>query len=164
MLNNIRVIGIDPGYERLGLAIIEKQSNGLETLISSDCIETSPKTAHSERLLYISRSIDNFIEKYQPKIIAIETLFFNTNQKTAIKVAEARGVVISRSAYYGLDLYEFSPLQIKQAITGYGRCEKKQLISILPRIIQINKKIKHDDEFDAIAIGLTCTATIKNIS
>lgn len=162
MKSSIKVIGIDPGYERLGIAVIEKKLNDKEILIFSNCIKTSPKDPQSKRLLYISKSIDECIEKYKPKVMALETLFFNTNQKTAVKVAEARGVVMSRAAFYGLDMYEFNPLQVKQAITGYGRCEKRQIISTLPHIIKIDKEIHYDDEYDAIAVGLTCTAVLRN--
>ena len=163
MLNNIRVMGIDPGYERLGIAVIEKELKGLETLVFSECIKTSPKDPQSKRLFHISNSVDDCIEKHKPTVMALETLFFNTNQKTAVKVAEARGVIISRAGFYGLDVYEFSPLQVKQAITGYGRCEKRQIISTLPHIIKIDKEIRYDDEFDAIAVGLTCTAVLRNV-
>ncbi len=163
MLNNIRVIGIDPGYERLGVAVIEKTVKGEEFLVFSDCIKTSPKKSQAERLLILSESIDKCIEKYKPDFMAIESLFFNTNQKTVIRVAEARGVIISRAAFHKIKIYEFNPLQIKQAITGYGKCEKNQLISTLPHIIKIEKTITHDDEFDAIAVGLTCTAVLRTV-
>ena len=163
MPNNIRIIGIDPGYERLGVAIIEKTEKGEELLVFSDCIKTSPQKTQAERLLILSESIDDCIKKYKPNFMAIESLFFNTNQKTVIKVAESRGVVISRAAFHKIKVYEFNPLQVKQAITGYGRCEKKQLISTLPHIIKINKEITHDDEFDAIAVGLTCTAVLRTV-
>lgn len=155
-----KVIGIDPGYEKLGVAIIERDANGKESLVFSICIETSRKMKHSERLLCISDSVDRCIKEYEPEIMAVESLFFNTNQKTMSKVAEARGVVISRAAFYGLEVQEFTPLEIKQAITGYGRSNKKQIISMVPNIIKLEKKIKHDDEYDAIAIGLTCTAVL----
>jgi crossover junction endodeoxyribonuclease RuvC len=95
--------------------------------------------------------------------MAIESLFFNTNQKTVIRVAEARGVIISRAAFHKIKIYEFNPLQIKQAITGYGKCEKQQLISTLPHIIKIKKTITYDDEYDAIAVGLTCTAVLRTV-
>ena len=153
-----RVIGIDPGYERLGLAVLERHQNENDTLVFSDCIKTSPKQKHSERLLHISVSLDRYIEEYKPNVLAIESIFFNTNQKTVTKVSEARGVVISRAAFFGLEVCEFNPLQIKQAVTGHGRSDKKQVISMVSKIVKIDKKIEHDDEYDAIAIGLTCLA------
>ncbi len=159
----VRVIGIDPGYERLGVAVIEKPNKGKEFLIFSDCFKTSPKKPHSERLLLLSNFIDNCLNQYKPDIMALESLFFNTNQKTAVKVAEARGVILSRAAHFDVETIEINPLQVKMAITGYGRCEKRQMISNIPRIIKIEKKITYDDEFDAIAVGLTCTAALKTL-
>ncbi len=159
--NKVRVIGIDPGYERLGVAIIEKDPKGKEFLVFSNCFKTSSKSPQAERLLFLSQAIDGCIEKYQPAIMALESLYFNTNQKTATRVAEARGVMMSRAASFGLEVVEFNPLQVKQAITGYGRCQKNQIKATLPHIIKIEKKIKHDDEFDAIAIGLTCVAVLR---
>ncbi|MGM0629153.1 MAG: crossover junction endodeoxyribonuclease RuvC [Patescibacteria group bacterium] len=160
MLHKTKFIGIDPGYERLGMAIIERGEKGEESLIFSSCIETPPQKKHSERLLGISNAVDRCIKEHKPEIMAIESLFFNTNQKTMSKVAEARGVVISRAAFYKIEVHEFTPLEIKQAITGYGRSNKKQVISMLPNIIKVKKEIKHDDEYDAIAVGLTCTAVL----
>ncbi len=159
--NSVRVIGIDPGYERLGVAVLEKPDTGKEFLVFSDCFRTSPKTPQAERLLFLSDSIDRCVEKYKPTVMALATLFFNTNQKTAVRLAEARGVIMSRAAFFGLNILEFSPLQVKQAITGYGRCEKKQLMATIPHIIKVEKKIQYDDEFDAIAVGLTCTAVLR---
>lgn len=154
--SDICVIGIDPGYGRLGIAVIKKEKNKQEVLIYSCCVETCPKKEHSERLFYISNAVDDCIKKHKPDLLAVESIFFNTNKKTVLKVAEARGVIISRAAFFGVEVHEFSPLQVKLAITGYGRSSKNQIINTLPRIIKIEKEIKHDDEYDAIAVGLTC--------
>ena len=93
--------------------------------------------------------------------MAIETLFFNSNQMTAMKVAEARGVALYESSKLGLEVFEYTPLQIKIAVTGYGRSDKKQMIDMICRLVTIEKEIKHDDEYDAIASAITCFAIEK---
>lgn len=148
------IIAIDPGYERMGVAILEK-GTGKEVLLFSDCVKTSATLPHEERLKIIGNSINSLIEKYKPEAMAIETLFFKTNAKTAMKVSEARGVMLYEAARNNLKLGEFTPLQIKVAVTGYGKSEKDQVTMMVRKLIQINKEIKHDDEYDAIAVGLT---------
>lgn len=148
----MKIIAIDPGYERLGVAILEK--NTKEELIFSDCIQTKSSLPHPERLAIIQKSLEKIIEEYKPEALSIETLFFNTNQKTVMNVAEARGVIISTCATKGLEVFEVSPLQVKVAVTGHGRSDKNAVIKMIPLLIKISKKIKFDDEYDAIAVGL----------
>jgi len=150
----MKIIAIDPGYERLGIAIIEKQ-NGKEILLYSECFKTSSKIKHEERLRLIGEEIEKIIKKYQPEALAIETLFFKTNAKTAMKVSESRGVIMYEAAKNGLKVTEFTPLQIKVAVTGYGKSEKEQVTSMVQKLIKIPKILKYDDEYDAIAVGLT---------
>ncbi len=154
----MRIISIDPGFERLGIAIIEKELPKKEELVYSECFKTSAKLPHAERLNLIGKRIHEMIAEYSPKALAIEKLFFNTNTSTALGVAEARGVVLYESASAGLNIFEYTPLQIKIAVSGYGRSDKKQMMSMIPRLMSIKKKITSDDEFDAIACGLTCFA------
>jgi crossover junction endodeoxyribonuclease RuvC len=156
-MQNNRVLAIDPGFERLGIAILDK-----DKLLYSDCFKTSPKDNFYVRLRQIGEEISRIIDIYEPTACAIETLFFETNKKTAMKVAEARGVVAYEAARRILPIFEFSPLQIKVAITSHGRSDKKQIIFMVPKLIKIDKEIKHDDEYDAIAIGLTYFSTVKN--
>jgi crossover junction endodeoxyribonuclease RuvC len=153
------ILSIDPGYERLGIAILEKNPKEKEVLLYSECFKTSSKLPHHERLLLIGERVNEIIKKWKPKALSIEKLFFNTNQKTALSVAEARGVVVYEAMSAGLSIFEYTPLQIKIAVTGYGRSEKKQIMSMIPKLIKVDKKISSDDEFDAIAIGLTLFAT-----
>jgi len=159
----MKIISIDPGYERIGVAVIEK-TNHQEELIYSDCFKTSPKSPITERFLSIGKEIERVIKKYEPEAMAIETLFFNSNQKTAMNVSEARGIIIYQALSRGLDVFEYTPLQIKIAITGYGRGDKKQITQMLKHLIKIEKNIKHDDEYDAIAVGLTHLACHKHPS
>ena len=153
------IISIDPGYERLGIAILEKNGGGKEKLLYSDCFKTSPKDPFEERLVLIGKEVKKLIEEYKPEALAIENLFFENNQKTAMHVAETRGVLMYEAVSHGLTLHEFTPLQIKAAVTGSGRADKKQVISMIGRLVVIEKEIKHDDEYDAIACGLTFFAT-----
>ncbi len=154
----MKILAIDPGYERLGVAILEKIPNNKEVLVFSDCFKTSSKLSHDERLKNIGAEIERLIQEYQPEVLAIETLFFQTNTKTALKVAEARGVILYEAAKIGLKIREFNPLEIKVAVTGYGKSDKNQVTTMVKRLIKINKEPKHDDEYDAIAVGLTCLA------
>lgn len=157
----MRILGIDPGYERLGIAVVEKVK-GKETLLFSSCFKTPSSDIFENRLLAISKEIHRVIKKYSPDIMSIETLFFNTNKKTAMRVSEARGVVINEAASFGLEVFEYSPLQIKVALTGYGRAEKSQIMFMIGKLLFLDTSKKIDDECDAIAAALTHTASIRN--
>lgn len=156
----MRILGIDPGYERLGIAVVEKRENK-DFLVYSECFQTSKNTNFHERLLLIGNRIEEIIKIHQPDTLAIETLMFNTNQKTAMNVAEARGVVLFQAIKNGLSVFEYTPLQIKIAITGYGRSDKNQVTEMVKRLIQTEKKTVMDDEYDAIATAITCFASYK---
>lgn len=159
----MRIIAIDPGYERIGIAILEKNTGGKETLLFSECLKTSPKEKHEKRLKTIGDEIGSLIKKYRPEALAIETLFFETNAKTAMKVSEARGVILYEAGKNGLTVAEYTPLQIKAAVTGYGKSDKNQVIFMVEKLIKIPKPIKYDDEYDAIACGLTYFACCRSI-
>lgn len=151
----MRILSIDPGYERLGLAIVEKKEKQKEKLVYSDCFKTDSKDPFNKRLKEIGEEIERIIEKYKPEALAIESLFFNSNQKTALNVSEVKGIIKYIALKNKLEIKEFTPLQIKIACTGYGRSTKDQITTIVCNLISINKEIKHDDEYDAIAIALT---------
>lgn len=155
-----RVLGIDPGYERLGISVIEKTNHG-EVLVFSDCITTQKEESPAIRLQTIADACKKIIEEYKPDALGIESLFFNNNQKTAIRVAEARGVVMVEASRHNMKVFEYTPSQIKVAVTGHGQSDKKQVMSMLPRLIKIEKEILFDDEYDAIAVALTCLACEK---
>ncbi|MFA6158515.1 MAG: crossover junction endodeoxyribonuclease RuvC [Candidatus Paceibacterota bacterium] len=157
----MRIIAIDPGYERLGIAVLERLPRQKETLIYSDCFKTSAKIPHAERLGLVGKELARVISEYAPRALCLESLFFSENKKSAIAVAEARGVILYQAAAHNLPVYEYGPGQIKVAVTGYGKSDKRQVISMVPRLISIEKEIKHDDEYDAIAVGLTCFAIEK---
>lgn len=157
----MKIISIDPGYERLGIAILDKEKSEKESLVFSECFKTSSKEKHPERLAKIQTRIIALINEYKPKELAIETLFFNSNQKTALLVAETRGTIISTSKNAGLEIFEYSPQEIKIAVTGNGKSDKNAMMKMLPLLIKINSEIKYDDEYDAIACGITHLSSSK---
>lgn len=158
----MRILGIDPGFERLGIAVLEKnKADRKERILFSECFKTEARLPFSERLNLIGGRIRNVIKDHKPDILAIETLFLNTNQKTVMRVAEARGVVIYEAAHAGLRIFEASPPQIKVATTGYGKADKAQIIKMVKMLIDVDEKKKSDDELDAIAIALTAFAHLR---
>ena len=174
----MRILGIDPGFERLGVAILEKPAFAKgygrakkEKVVFSECFKTSAKLEFAERLNLIGAEIRKIIKKYKPEVLAIETLFLNTNQKTVMRVAEARGVVVYEAARAGLKVFEASPPQIKMATTGYGRANKEQIIKMVKILVDVEKNRTRqrngqasDDELDAIAIALTAFAHLSTVS
>lgn len=154
----MRVLAIDPGYERLGIAVLEKSAAGKIELIFSECFQTPKTSLFTERLHSVGVELRDVIKKYSPQAVAIESLFFTNNQKTAMHVAEVRGVIMYEAMNHELQFAEYTPGQIKNAVTGDGRADKKQIFSMVPRLVKIDRKIKFDDEFDAIAIGITFLA------
>ncbi len=147
------ILGIDPGYDRVGIAVIENRS-----LLYSECLLTSQKDDFYTRLKNIGLRIREIIEQYSPQILAIESLFITKNHKTAMKVAEARGVISYEARIAGMNIYEFSPPQIKVAVTGHGSSDKSQIIKMIPLLIKMKHKKALDDEYDAIAVAITCQA------
>lgn len=149
------ILGIDPGYDRVGIAVIEDKS-----LLHSECFITSPKDDFHTRLKEIGLKINEIIRQYSPKILAIESLFITKNQKTAMKVAEARGVISYEAIKADMGIHEYSPPQIKVAVTGHGSSNKSQIIKMIPLLIKMKNKKALDDEYDAIAVAITCQAHI----
>ena len=154
----MRILAIDPGFERIGIAIIEKTNLQKDILVFSECFKTSAKIPFHERLRNIGNEVESVIEKYKPVALAIEKLYFTTNQKTVMGVSEARGAIIYVASKNNLQIYEYTPPQIKVAVTGYGKASKEMIMSMVPKLINIDKETNSDDELDAIAIGLTCLA------
>lgn len=154
----MRVIAIDPGYDRLGVAVME-YTNGSESLIYSTCIESSRTDTLPDRLLTIGNRFQEIVSEFTPDALAIENLFFNKNIKTAIGVAQARGTLLYLAKKAGCAVYEFGPQEIKTAVTGYGKSDKKAVIDMILRLIKNAPPKALDDEYDAIAVGVTCLAT-----
>lgn len=160
----MKILAIDPGYERLGIAVLEKNlGERKETLLYSDCFKTKTTNTHAERLSLLGQEVAKIISQFKPEAFAIETLFLTTNHKTVMHVSEARGVLLYEAARHDLSIAEYSPPQIKSAVTGDGHADKKAIIKMIPLLIKVEKEIKHDDEYDAIAVGLTFFAHNKVI-
>ncbi len=160
----MRILGIDPGYERLGVAILEKnKGDKKEKVLFSECFKTPAKLPFEERLIMIGGEVKKIIKQYKPDVLSIETLFLTTNHKTVMHVAEARGVVIYEAACAGLKIFEVSPPQIKMATTGYGKSDKTHINKMVKMLVEIDNSKKSDDELDAIAIALTAFATFAHL-
>ena len=148
------LLAIDPGYERLGVAILQKEKGKKETILFSDCIRTSAKLSFEDRLVEIGLKIEELVTLYKPEALSIENLFISNNQKTAMRVAEVRGTIIYISKKNSLTVSEYTPLQIKLSVTGDGKSSKDQVIKMVKLLTKTNKTNILDDEYDAIAIGL----------
>lgn len=157
----MRIFGIDPGIARTGWAAIEVQSSNLKVQ-GYGCIETTPDRNISERLLEVYKEISRLIKKYQSENLAIEELFFNTNSKTAFVVGQARGVMLLAAAQNNIPVFIYTPLQIKIAITGYGRADKNQVGKMVKTILKLTEVPKPDDTADALAVALTHAFTVKS--
>lgn len=153
----MRVLAVDPGYDRLGLAVMDK-INGQEVLVYSCCIETNKKESIAKRLHQIGEAFENLILEYKPDQVAIEKLFFNKNQKTAMAVAESRGVVTFLATRNNCEVVEFGPGEIKVAVTGYGSSDKRAVMEMLKRLVPNLPDTALDDEYDAIAVAVTALA------
>lgn len=153
----MRVISVDPGYDRIGVAVLELEKEK-EKLIYSCCIETDKKSSLNERTLFLGREFEKLIIKYSPDTLGIETLFFNKNIKTALGVSQARGVILYIAQTHKCAVYEFGPQEIKIAVTGYGKSDKGAVIDMVKRLVPESPESALDDEYDAIAVGITCLA------
>jgi crossover junction endodeoxyribonuclease RuvC len=154
------IIGIDPGYERLGIAVLQKlKGETKETVLYSECFKTPSKIPFKERLFLLGKEFEKVSDTYKPEILSIENLFFQNNQKTAMNVAEVRGMILYQAIVRGMEIGEFTPLQIKSAVAGHGNADKRQVAEMVCKLVKIEKEIKYDDEYDAIAIALTAFAT-----
>ena len=149
----MKILGIDPGLAIVGWGIIESHKGQMRPL-AYGAITTPAHTDVEARLLTIAEDIEALIKKYRPDEMAIEELFFNTNTTTAITVAEARGVIICTAHRLGVKISEYTPLQVKQAVVGYGKAEKRQVISMVTSLLKLPKPPKPDDTADAIAIAI----------
>mgnify|MGYP000497494743 CR=1 FL=1 len=153
----MRVLAIDPGYDRLGVAVLEHTTSG-EALLFSSCINTDKTVPLPERLHWAGTAIEQLLQEHKPDALAIETIFFNTNQKTAIGVAQMRGICIFLAKQFGCAVYEHGPQEIKVAVTGYGKSDKRAVIDMVCRLVPNAPSKAVDDEYDAIAVGITALA------
>jgi crossover junction endodeoxyribonuclease RuvC len=147
------VIGIDPGLATVGFGVIRTEKNVI-TPVSYGCIRTSAEKPAPQRLLEIYTEINALFEKYAPEAVAVERLFFNKNVTNAMGVSEARGVIFLAAQQKHVPVFEYTPLQVKQAITGSGRADKKQMQEMIKRLLTLNEIPKPDDAADGLSIAL----------
>lgn len=149
----MKILGIDPGMAIVGYALIESVGEQI-TLLTSGSIQTDKNLSDSKRLLEIFNDLSTVVEKYKPDCASVENLFFFKNQKTVIPVAEARGVILAVLEKYAVPTYSYTPMEVKQVLTGYGRAEKKEVEQMVKISLGVEKLPKLDDTVDAIAIAI----------
>ena len=149
----MRILGIDPGYAIVGFGVLDADL-GKARLVRCGAINTQAGTPMPLRLLQIQEDMETLIRDFSPEVMAIEELFFNTNVTTAIGVAQARGVILATAARLGVHIFEYSPSQVKIAVVGYGKAEKRQVMDMTKRILGLSAVPKPDDAADAVAIAL----------
>lgn len=155
-----RVLAFDPGFERLGVALIvrDKSARNEASLLFSDCLRTPAKLPFPERLALLGREVEALFKKLQPDAVALEEVYFEKNAKTAMQVARVCGMLSYLASSRGLAVFEYTPMEVKVAVTGYGKSGKADIALMVPRLIELPARKRLDDELDAIAIGLTCLA------
>lgn len=149
------ILGIDPGIGRCGWGIVESVNSSKSAALEYGCIETKPNKKIEERLLTISEEVEKIIKENKPDVLAIEELFFGSNSKTALIVGQARGVILLEASRKHLPVFVYTPLQVKMALTGYGRADKNQIGQMVKVILKLEKIPKIDDTSDALAVALT---------
>lgn len=149
----MKILGIDPGMAIVGYGFIEVENDKTE-LLTSGSVQTDKKLSDSKRLLEIYNDMSTIVQKYQPDCASVEELFFFKNQKTVIPVAEARGVILTVLEKFNIPTYSYTPMQVKQVLTGYGRADKKEVEQMVKIALQTEKLPKLDDTVDAIAIAI----------
>lgn len=149
----MRIFGIDPGYATVGWGVVDCNGNRF-SVIDYGAIFTEAKLPFEIRLEHIYDDVISIIERYQPTVLAIEKLYFNTNAKTAIAVSQARGVMLLAAVKKGLEIFEYTPLQVKQSVVGYGRAEKLQVQKMTQMILNLPQIPKPDDTADALALTI----------
>ena len=156
----LRIMGIDPGFARTGIGVIEALPNKLK-LISYDCLETTAKENFSDRLKYLHIELAKQIKKFQPNLIAVEELFFCKNVKTALNVGQARGVILLTAILANVSVVEYTPLQVKQAVSSYGRADKNQIQQLVKVFLNLKTIPEPDDAADALAVAICAANSYK---
>ena len=149
----MRILGIDPGFATIGFGVVDSEG-GRQQLVKCGVITTPAHTSLSSRLAQLYDDLTQLIELFRPDAVAVEELFFNTNITTGIAVAHGRGVILLACEKAGVKIYEYTPLQVKQAVVGYGRAEKKQVMEMVRRICGLSAPPRPDDTADAVALAL----------
>ncbi len=159
--HNMRILGIDPGTGILGFGVIDVDTNGGIRLVDAGVIRTPVHEDDAVRLLTIYEELSEIIAHNKPSVMSVEKLFFARNVTTAMTVAQARGVVLLLGQKNGVELHEYTPMQIKQAITGYGKADKKQMQEMVKTLLKLKEIPRPDDAADALAAAICCSMTIR---
>lgn len=159
----MRIMGIDPGIGRIGWGVIEERDGKIKAL-AFDCFETSSLSKEENRLKEINQEVLLLLAKFQPEAAAVEELFFSANSRTAMMVGQARGVILLSISQAGIPVFSYTPLQVKQAIVGYGRAEKKQIKNMVKVLLNLPSPPRKDDAADALAIALTHAFSYKMLN
>ncbi len=158
----MKIIAIDPGYDRVGVAILEKTENSpKETVIFSVCITTDKKTGFYDRLKQVQVELNKIIQDYKPEQLVMEELYFAKNSPTALHVAEARGIISSEAIRQGIPIYEIHPNHVKIAVAGHGAAKKPDILWMIGKLVDWDPVGKLDDEVDAVAVGIAFFAHAK---
>lgn len=158
---DMNIIAIDPGYDRVGVAILQKPDSGKEVIQYSTCITTDRKADFYDRLKDIQSQLSIIIQEHKPEIMVMEELYFANNSTTALKVSEARGIISGAALQQNIQIREIHPNHVKIAITGNGAAKKADILWMIPKLVDITTEGKLDDELDAIAIGIAFFAHFK---
>lgn len=154
------ILGIDPGVERTGYGVIKVNKKTLKC-VDYGCIFTDKSSNIPQRILELSKSLSKIIKKYKPKVAGVENIFFFKNLKTAVKVSEARGAILLTLAKNNIEMLEFTPLQVKMALIGYGRADKGQIQKMVKEILKLKEIPKPDDAADAMAVAICAVRQLK---
>jgi crossover junction endodeoxyribonuclease RuvC len=157
----MRILGIDPGTGILGFGVIDVDKSSKMKLVDAGVIRTPVHEDDSVRLLTIFNELKSIINEFKPEVMSVEKLFFARNVTTAMTVSQARGVVLLLGMQHELELHEFTPMQIKQAVTGYGKADKKQIQEMVRVLLQLKEIPKPDDAADALAAAICCSMTLR---
>jgi len=157
----MRILGIDPGTGILGFGVIDVDKSSKMKLVDAGVIRTPVHEDDSVRLLTIFNELKSIINEFKPEVMSVEKLFFSRNVTTAMTVSQARGVVLLLGMQHELELHEYTPMQIKQAVTGYGKADKKQIQEMVRVLLQLKEIPKPDDAADALAAAICCSMTLR---
>lgn len=156
------ILGIDPGFGRTGWGVLQDEQGQLK-MIAYGCVETTAKKEFSQRLEILYKEVKEVIKKFKPNALAVEELFFCKNITTAIKVSHARGVILLAGNQAKIPIYEFTPLQVKQAVSGYGKADKQQVQQMVKTLLGLKEIPKPDDAADALAVAICGANSIKQV-
>ncbi|MBX5436979.1 MAG: crossover junction endodeoxyribonuclease RuvC [Alicyclobacillaceae bacterium] len=159
-MTTTRIIGIDPGIARMGYGIVEQSANRLRA-VAFGCLETKPELSTSERLALLYRELTAIVQRHQPEVMVVEELFLGRNTTTAFTVGQARGVALLAGAHANLECAEYTPVQVKLAVAGYGRADKQQVQDMVRFLLGLPERPRPDDAADALAVAITHAHTAR---